>query len=80
MFTGQTSLIQSIKWTLTRWRLYNLLRSQVGTVMNGTQLWLIKHYMYIQYMWAINLVDKNVHNHTALLHFTAWKPGGAWGS
>ena len=25
---------------------------------------------------AINFVGKNVINHTALLHSTAWKPGG----
>ena len=69
-----------IKWTLTRWRHYNLLRLLVGTVVNGTKLQLIKQYMYIQYiMWAINLVGENVINHKALLHSTAWKPGGVWG-
>ena len=65
--------------TLTRWRHYNLLRWLVDTVMKGTKVRLIKQYMYIQYMWAINLVGENVINYTALLHSTAWKPGGIWG-
>ena len=56
------------KWTLTRWRHYTLLWLLVGTVVNGTKLWLIKQYMYIQNMWAINFVGENVINHTALLH------------
>ena len=47
-----------IKWILTRWRHYNLLRSAVGIVMNGTKLLLIKQYVCIQYMWAINLLVK----------------------
>ena len=58
---------------------YYLLQLLVGTVMNGTKPQLIKQYMYIQYMWAINIVGQNVINHTALLHSTAWKPGGVWG-
>ena len=63
-----------IKWALTRWYYYNLLRSLIGIVVNSTKLWLIK-----QYMWAINLVDENIIDHTALRHSTAWKPGGIWG-
>ena len=68
-----------IKWTLTRWRHYKLLRSLVGTVVNGIKLRLIQQYMFIQYMWAINLVGENIINHTALLHSTAWKQGGVQG-
>ena len=51
-----------IKWTLTSWRHYNLLRSLVGTVLNNTKLRLINRYIYIQYMWAINLIGENVIN------------------
>ena len=68
-----------VKWTLNRWRHYNLLRSLVGTAVNGMKLWLIKQYMYTQYIWAINLVGENIINHTVLLHSTAWKPGDVWG-
>ena len=64
---GQLSVIENfIKWALTRWRHYNLLRSLVGTVVNSTKLLLIKQYMYIQYMWTIYLVGENVINH--ILH------------
>ena len=49
-----------VKWTLNRCRHYNLLRSLVGTAANGMKLWLIKQYMYTQYIWAINLVKMSL--------------------
>ena len=67
-----------IKWTLTRWCHNNLLRSLVGTVVNGIKLRLIKQYMYIQYMWTINIIGDDLINHTALVHSTAWKSGCVW--
>ena len=47
-------------------------REQYKAIVNKT----IRVYTY---MWAINLVGENFINHTALLHSTAWKPGGVWG-